>query len=143
MLVNLAGGQKELTCFQPEGATEAEYSCSINWQNELFIFGGWTEKRQISRLSGHKLERLGDLDFDIQGGSCNIMADRLYFCFTRQNGKRCRKSTGPLEQFSEVALTTHYHNSIQISCSDSKFFVFIPVSHDSFSQPSCGGSLGT
>ena len=39
------------------------WSCSINWKNQLYIFGGATERRQISRLSGQKLERVGDLPF--------------------------------------------------------------------------------
>ena len=121
MLVNLAGGQEELTCFERDSNTDAEGSCSINWQNEFYIFGGGTQKRQISRLSGHKLERVGDLDFDLALGACNVKANELFLCFHYMDTRRCRRSTGPLDQFSEVALSTHEHRQIKISCSDSKF----------------------
>ena len=123
MLVNLAGGQEELTCFEREGATEASGSCSINWQNELFIFGGAVEKRQITKLSGQKLKRVGELDFDLKFGACSVMGNELFLCFNYvpADTRRCRRSTGPLDQFSEVALSTHGHRFIQISCSDSKF----------------------
>ena len=121
MLVNLAGGQEELTCFERDDNTEAYFSCSINWQNELFIFGGVNEKRQISKLSGHQLKRVGDLDFDLTFGACNVKGNELFLCFHEHDTRRCRRSTGPLDQFSEVALSTHSHRYIQISCSDSKF----------------------
>ena len=66
MLINtVTGDQEELTCFERDSDTEAFYSCFINWKNQLFIFGGQTNKRQISRLTGHRLKRVGHL----QGGS--------------------------------------------------------------------------
>ena len=126
MLVNLAGGQDELTCFEREDNTEAFASCSINWQNELFIFGGWYEKRQITKLSGQKLKRVGELDFDLSYGACNVMTNELYLCFHEQDTRRCRRSTGPLDQFSEVALSTYGHRWIQTSCSNCKFLFLSP-----------------
>ena len=124
MLMNLAGGQEESTCFQPDDNTAAHGSCSIKWQNQLFIFGGYSEKRQISKLSGSKLERVGTLPFDHWTGACSVMADRVYLCFNRDDGNLCRRSTGPLEQFSSIAFSTHDHRNTRTSCSDSKFFVF-------------------
>ena len=73
MLINSAGEQKELACFDRDATTEAEFSCSVNWNNEFFIFGGKNEKRQISRLTGHKLKRIGDLTFDHYFGACSVM----------------------------------------------------------------------
>ena len=125
MLINPAGMQQELTCFDQDDTTEAVFSCSVNWQNELFIFGGFNEKRQISRLSGHKLERVGDLSFDHYNGACSVMADKfILLCFDWNNSQRCRRSTGPLETFSEVMLSAHVHQGIQTSCSDSKYISF-------------------
>ena len=124
MLVNSAGGQEELTCFEREDTTDAWNSCFVNWQNELFVFGGYYERRQISRLSGHKLKRVGDLNFDLRGGACSIMQNTLYICFDHKDAKRCRRSTGPLDQFSEIALSTHDHQWIQTSCSNSEFFFY-------------------
>ena len=62
MLVDSVGGKEEFKCFEHESTTEASGSCSVNWNNQLFIFGGKT--RQISRLTGYKLKRVGDLSFD-------------------------------------------------------------------------------
>ena len=67
MLINSAGEQKKLTCFERDGDTEAYYSCSITWKNQFHVFGGYSYFRQISRLNGYKLERIGSLDFLISG----------------------------------------------------------------------------
>ena len=103
----------------------------VNWKNQLFIFGGSTEQRQVSRLSGYKLERIGDLSFDHQYGACSNMENQyIFLCFDLKEDsndiddpRRCRRSTGPMKQFSEVALSTHVHRGIQTSCSDSKFLL--------------------
>ena len=130
LLLNSEGEQKELACFERDDTmTEAYASCSINWNNQLFIFGGNSDKRQISRLTGHKLERIGTLLFDHYQGSCSMMANKhIFLCFSNSWGRndphdynRCRRATGPLEQFSEVALSTYDHKATSISCSDSKF----------------------
>ena len=125
MLINSAGEQKELSCFERGDITDATYSCLINWKNHLFVFGGWYEKRQISRLSGYRLERIGTLDFDHQYGACSVMANQFVFlCFNLHSSdhKRCRRSTGPLKPFTEVTLAKHEHSNTQTSCSESKYF---------------------
>ena len=124
MLLNSEGEQEKLACFERDDTTEAFYSCSINWKNQLFIFGGNKERQQISRLTGHKLEQVGSLDFDHRAGACSVMANKLiYLCFNldSNDSKRCRRSTDPLEQFSDVALSTYDHRSTPTSSSDSKF----------------------
>ena len=124
MLLSSAGEQKELACFERDDTTEAFQSCSINWNNQLFIFGGRSDKRQISQLTGHKLEKVGSLDFDLFNGACSVMNNRLiYLCFNTAEStdyRRCRRATGPLEQFSQVPLSIHDHTSIGTSCSDCK-----------------------
>ena len=101
MLVNSAGEQQELTCFELDPMTQAYQSCSVIWNNQLFIFGGKVEPRQISQLTGHKLERVGNLTFDHQDGSCSNMANEyIFLCFSYFNipsdSNVCRRSTGPL-----------------------------------------------
>ena len=121
MLLNSEGEQKELACFERDDTTEAYNSCSINWNNQLFIFGGISDKRQISRLTGHKLEKVGTLDFVHYFGACSVMNNRfIYLCFNFADGNRCRRSTGPLEQFIQVSLSSYAHAATQTSCSDSK-----------------------
>ena len=66
MLINNKGDQAELSCFERDEATEAVKSCSINWQNQWYVFGGESNKRQITKLHGHKLERLGFFFFSMK-----------------------------------------------------------------------------
>ena len=120
MLVNSVGEQEELTCFDQDSSklVETHKSCLVNWKNHLFIYGGETETRQISRLTGHSLERVGNLTFDHSGEACCVMANQFIFiCSSTQ----CKKSTSSFwEHFSEPALSTHDHSTNRISCSDSK-----------------------
>ena len=129
MLINSKGEQKESACFERDYTTEADGACSINWNNQLFIFGGFTYGRVISRLTGHKLEDVGSLDFDHRYGSCSVMKDKfIYLCFNEvvynsgdaDDLKRCRRSSGPLKQFSHVVLSTYDHRLTKTSCSDCK-----------------------
>ena len=123
MIINSAGEQKELSCFERGARTEAFYSCSINWKNQFHLFGGLRDKRQISRLNGYRLERIGTLDFDHKWGACSVMANKLIFlCFSFESGnsKRCWWSIGPLGTFTEITPANHDHRGTQTSCSESK-----------------------
>ena len=136
LLLNSEGEKEELACFDRDNTTEAYASCSINWNNQLFIFGGNTERRQISRLTGHKLERVGSLDFEHRQGSCSVMANKvIYLCFGlySDDHQRCRRSTGPLKQFSDVPSSSMYeHIRIQTSSSDSKLTKVMIMTHTLF-----------
>ena len=63
--------------------TEVGYSCSVTWKGELFIYGGWTERTQISKLNGCKLERIGTLPFQHTEDTCANMNDEAIFLFKR------------------------------------------------------------
>ena len=126
ILINLEGEQEELGCFERDDDTDARFSCSINWRNQLHVFGGSNEKRQISRLNGYRLERIGTLPFDHEEAACSVMANQFVFlCFNRadlEDRKRCRRSTGPLETFTEIAPSSYKHQYTRTSCSESKSF---------------------
>ena len=123
MLINQAGEQEELKCFNRDTETEAWGSCSIVWQGQFHIFGGKQKLRQISRLTGHKLENIGQLDFD-HLGTCSVMAGQtIFLCFSalvESDWKRCRRSTGPRDTFTEVSLSKWKHRLSQTCSSDSK-----------------------
>ena len=55
---------------------KVNYSCSVNFQNEMFIFGGMFIKDQISKVTGCSMTRIGTLDFDFNGGGCANFEDR-------------------------------------------------------------------
>ena len=138
MLINTAGYQKELDCFERDSKTVAYHSCSVIWKTELYIFGGdfcigycdeptyMSNIKQVSRLNGHKLERVHSLDFDFWRGACGVMANKyIFLCFTalpykdQLESKRCRRLAGPYNSSTEEALLTFHQGGI--SCSDSKF----------------------
>lgn len=107
--------------------TEVYNSCSVTWRNELYIFGGRHRKQSISKLNGLRLDYLGNLEFDHSFGACSVMNDQFIFlCFNdNYNGddwKRCRRSTGPMETFTEIAFTQYEHRTTSTSSSDSKSF---------------------
>ena len=126
MLINSVGDQEEFTCFEPDDKTDAYGSCSINWRNLLFIFGGANEPRQISRLDGYKLKRVHDLLFDYSHGSCSVMKDKFIFlCFGTVNEteyRQCRRSTGPFYNFQKLAESKHDHDKTKVSCSEGELF---------------------
>ena len=128
MLINLGGEQKKLDCFEHDFNLHVDGSCSLTWQNQLHIIGGYPRitARSISKLNGYKLELIGKLPFDFRRGGCSVMNNEyIYLCFDQDihigNQKRCWRSTGPLETFSEIALANHHHHWTKPSCSESKF----------------------
>ena len=123
MLINSNGEQEQLGCFQHDSNTQAYWACSVQWQNQMYIFGGSvsTTKRQISRLFGYKVERVGSLSFDYSNGGCSAMNNQyIFLCFSNGDYRRCRRSTGPMNIFSEVALSNHNHQATKTSCTNSK-----------------------
>ena len=50
--------------------TESHYSCSLTWENEMYMFGGKNQMRQISKLSGCGLTTEGTLSFNFNFGAC-------------------------------------------------------------------------
>ena len=82
VVISPNGTKEELNCFKHDSNTEARGSCSINWKNQMIIFGGMHETKQISRLDGFSLFRIGNLDFDHYYGACSVMKkDFIFLCF--------------------------------------------------------------
>ena len=127
MLINSEGQQEKLACFERDDKTDAYHSCSINWQNQSHIFGGIHQKRQIDKLNGYKLERIGDLPFDHGSEACSVMNNQfIYLCFSFDlfdAFKRCRRSTGSWKTFEKITLSNHDHQKARTSCSDSKSLI--------------------
>ena len=117
----------EVTCFSSDINTEVYNSCSLTWQNEFYIFGGHSRKRQISRVVGNKLTKVGTLSFDLYLGTGSVMGSNLiYLCFNYDSSdyRRCRVSEHPLEQFNEIQESVYEHALIQTAASDCKFIIF-------------------
>ena len=82
MITDLSGSQITEFDFTYDDETEVEASCSIIWQNENYVFGGLTKKRQIAKISGCSLLHIGELAFDyIAGGCANVNNEKILLCF--------------------------------------------------------------
>ena len=124
LLLDATGRQDELDCFSHDENAEAYQSCSLTWQNQLHIFGGNSNRRQISRLSGYRLEFIGSLPFDHHLGACTNFADqKIFLCFNYYIGfKTCRWSREPLGTFEQATLASYDHRETRISSSNGKLF---------------------
>ena len=111
--------------------TEVYRSCALTWRNEFFVFGGNSQTRQISKLSGCRLSLVGTLAFDHYLATCsNVGGQAIYLCFNANNAddyKKCRSATNPLGNFTEVTLSTFEHRFTRIASSPSEFYVKVLV----------------
>ena len=117
--------------------TEVYGSCSVTWRGELFIFGGDEETKQISKLNGCQLERIGSLSFNHDFGTCAVVNDEdIYLCFNDGGSadlKRCRKANEPMGVFKEINQSNYEHRYTRIGASSGKyFFANFNISLDTF-----------
>ena len=90
--------------------TTVEYSCSINWQGNMYVFGGMSERRQVSLVDGCQLTRNATLPFDLSEGACtNVNNEEIFLCFDVLNVKKCWKSSNPDGPFSFTAESLKNH----------------------------------
>ena len=122
-------------------ASQIHYSCSVNWKNQMIIFGGEDLRRQINQVQGCSLEKIGfgshriqlwnyallvrtssgTLAFDHDGGACTSHNDKIYLCFSWEGDEKlCRQASGPLEAFSEMQRSNYEHTLTGMAASDSK-----------------------
>ena len=104
--------------------TQVYGSCSVTYKNEHFVFGGFTEEKQISQIIGCELKRIGTLAFDHVYGACTNVADYLlYLCFNGNDpsdARKCRYSGSPTGQFIEVETSRYGHQDTRIAANNCK-----------------------
>ena len=90
--------------------TEVYRSCSATLNGELFVFGGYNQKKQVkfihlnciydkkllevSKVNGCGLQRIGDLNYDFDYGTCatyNFPAERILLCFAEAYTQKCER----------------------------------------------------
>ena len=75
------GGYKQLV-FKFGQDTDAWYSCSLEWQNNHYVFGGGNDKRQVSMVNGNRLDRKGTLNIYFYRGACTVLNQiTIVLCF--------------------------------------------------------------
>ena len=97
-------------------------SCSLTYQNMLYIFGGkGSNYRQISMLIGCQLRRIGSLDFDHSGACTTVANARIYLCFNGNNEAdftKCRYANDPLGVFTDITSSVYPHNGSPVAASE-------------------------
>ena len=78
--------------------TEVYRSCSATLKGELFVFGGNSElnnmRKQVSKVMGCGLQRIGDLSYDFYQGACgtyHMPDERILLCFSESYQRQCER----------------------------------------------------
>ena len=123
--INPRGGYHRLS-FQFGLSTEVYNSCSLQWKNHYYVFGGRNEKRQVSMVNGNRLERKGTLDFDFETGGCAVLNQRTFvLCFGEPfNRDVCRQSNNPLGSFTKLPNSNFDHWRTRIASFDGKNTIY-------------------
>ena len=99
--------------------TEVDGSCSITYRGDFYVFGRIGLDRQISKLEGCSLERIGSLDFDFELGGCaTVNSYSIYLCFRRYDYKRCFVGTDPVGTFYNVTESQFNHARTRVAVND-------------------------
>ena len=101
--------------------TEVWHSCSLQWQNHYYVFGGKNYTLQVSLVNGNRLERKATLDFDFYGGACTVLNQiTIVLCFNWHETKVCRQSNNPLGSFTKLPNSNYDHHATRIASFDGK-----------------------
>ena len=102
--------------------TEVDYSCSLQWQNNYYVFGGHKERRQVSVVNGNRLERKATLNFECSSGACTVLNQKtILLCFGEPGVRdECRQSNNPLESFTKLPKSNYNHWKTRIASFEGK-----------------------
>ena len=123
VITNATGREDRNFYFVMGEATQARFSCSLTFKNRQYVFGGNTERRQISQIVDCSLKRIDTLKFDHFQGACTNFADTLiYLCFNdaKEDEKKCRVSNSPNGEFEEINKAINDHRYTRIASNDCK-----------------------
>ena len=118
--INTQGGYQKLN-FDFDEKTEVYDSCSVQWYNHFYIFGGNNYNRQVSRVNGNRLERKGDLSFNFYSGGCTVLNQQtVVLCFGTYNVAEdvCRQSNNPIGPFTKLNKSNFAHHETRIASFD-------------------------
>ena len=116
----MQGGYQKID-FDFDENTEVMYSCSLQWYNHFYIFGGKERNRQVSVVNGNRLERKGDLSFNFQSGGCTVLNQQIVvLCFGVYEIEKdvCRKSNNPIGPFTKLPNSNFSHRKARIASFD-------------------------
>ena len=86
----------------------------------MYLLGGYTEIRQISQVSGCRVERIDNLNFDFEAGACTVIHSQVLLCFDNNDGRVCRMANSPTGSFSKTRESIFFHHGIRIASNGGK-----------------------
>ena len=113
--------------FEFGAGTEVDWSCSLQWQNRYYVFGGENERRQVPIVNGYRLERKATLDFNFEVGGCTVLNQiTIVLCFPDTYGEKdvCRQSNNPLGSFTKLPNSIFSHGMTRIASFDGKSTIY-------------------
>ena len=145
LAINTFDGNKRAYSINPRGGsdrlnftfghnTDVWFSCSLQWQNNYYVFGGYKTKgyktkgadpRQVSMVNGNRLERKATLDFNFDSGACTVLNQiTIVLCFGYGENKVCRQSNNPLGSFTKLPNSNYDHKATRIASFDGKNTIY-------------------
>ena len=116
IITNAAGKDDRLIDFSINDDAEVDQSCSIIWNNDLYVYGGNERKTQISKVIKCRLERVGTLAFHHSNGDClNVADEQIYLCFDYWTQKKCRMGSSPRGHFNDITDSQYDHQMTRIA----------------------------
>ena len=104
--------------------TEVYQSCSLQWKNQYYVFGGQKQDKQVSMIVDNRLKLKGTLDFNFKEGACTVLNQHIIvLCFgglSKFVRKVCRQSKNPIGSFTKMPDSNHNHRAIRIASFDGK-----------------------
>ena len=97
------------------------HSCAVTYKDQFFVYGGYTHKRQIAKVTNKSLINVGSLPFDFENGGCSSTTNKVILCFDYFGDKRtCYQTTNPTGQFKQTTKSIHEHLQIKFASSECK-----------------------
>ena len=120
-MTDLNGKETRCPAFTIADDVEVNYSCALTYQDQFYVYGGETYKRQIAKVKDMSLINVGSLPFDFYWGGCSSTKSKILLCFHRDGDhKTCYQTTNPTDHFVETTKSIHEHKTIKFASSESK-----------------------
>ena len=104
--------------------SEVYASCSLTWNNQMYVLGGLTSPNQVQKIENCSLKLKGNLPFNLRLGTCTtVNEETIVACFDYFNTSACYKSsTGPIGLFDSLPDSTFTHREARIAAINDTVF---------------------
>ena len=116
----LIGPDGELSTTFSLNGQEVWASCPVTHQNQQYLFGGYTNKKQVLQLDNCELNPIGNIPFNFYSGGGVSLGGLIILCFNMLSSapeyKLCRSAVSAIGgTWTELELSTYEHDTSSIS----------------------------